>query len=200
MQRRKGCPVPGQLCRPGCSEDEQAAAWTVPREPEQHRPHCIIAAVGVVEDHDDGPFRTSRGEQTGHPLDEVVAKSFRARSGVVGDTGTAYERRKTTNPAPAGTTDSISVGAIRTQIKSIGPGAEGRHTLEETTVRDQPAGELMAVRYQFGHQPRFSQPRVTEHQGHPQLTERAPLLFGPQHCEFPDASRHEKPIAAHVAE
>ncbi len=36
------------------------------------------------------------------------------------------------------------------QIKSVGPGTQRWHSLEETIVRDQPDGELIAVRYQFG--------------------------------------------------
>jgi hypothetical protein len=200
MQHRKGRPVPGQFCRPGRGEYEQAAACTVPREPQQHLPHCVVAAVNVVEDYDDRPVRTSGGEQAGNPLDEVVAKSCRARSRVVGYIGTAHERWKPAKPAPAYAADSIRIQATCMQVKSVGPGTEGRHTLEETIVRDQPDGELTAVRYQFGREPRFSQPRVAEHQGHSKLTERAPLLFGSQHSEFPDASRHETPIAAHIAE
>jgi hypothetical protein len=156
--------------------------------------------VSVVEDHDDGPVSASGGEQAGDPLDEMVAKSFRARSRVVGDIGTADERWQTAKPAPAYAADSIRIQAICMQIKSVSPGTERRHTLEETIMRDQPYGALIAVRYQVGREPRFPQPRVAEHQGHSQLTERAAVLFGSQHSEFPDTSRHETPVAFHVAE
>ncbi|MGH3574773.1 MAG: hypothetical protein ACRDUW_23615, partial [Pseudonocardiaceae bacterium] len=66
------------------------------------------------------------------------------------DIGTAHERWKATKPAPAYAADSIRVHATRMQIKSVGPGSQRRYTLEETLVRDQPDGELIAVRYQFG--------------------------------------------------
>ncbi len=118
----------------------------------------------------------------------------------MGDIGTAHERWKATKPAAAYAADPIRIQATRMQIKSVGPGTQRWHSLEETIVRDQPDGELIAVRYQFGSEPRLSQSRVAEHQGHSQLTERAPLLFGSQRSELPDASRHETPIAAHVAE
>jgi hypothetical protein len=156
--------------------------------------------VSVVKDYDDGPVSASRGEQTGDPLDEVVAKSFRARSPIVRYIGTAHERWKTTKPAPADAADPIRVPITRMQIKSIDPGTEGGQTLEETTVRDQPDGEFIAVRYQLGRQSGFSHPCVTEHQSHSQPTEHASFLFGPQHSEFLDASGHEKLIAADVAE
>jgi hypothetical protein len=54
----------------------------------------------------------------------------------------------------------------RTEAQSISPRTERRHTFEQATVRDQPGGELIVVRHQFGRQPRFSQPSLTEHQGH----------------------------------
>jgi hypothetical protein len=200
MQYREGRSVSGQLCRPSRGDYEQAASRTVPREPQQHLPHCIVTAVSVVKDYDDGPVSASRGEQTGDPLDEVVTKSFRARSRIVGYIGTAHERWKTTKPAPADAADLIRVTITRMQSKGIDPGTEGGQTLEEATVRDQPDGEFIVVRYQFGRQPGFSQPCVAEHQGHSQPTERASFLFGQQQSEVLDASGHETPIAAHVTE
>jgi hypothetical protein len=162
----------------------------------------MVAAVRVIEDQGDRPVGTGLGDQTGKPLDDVVPKSFCARSCVVRDTVTAHERGKPTKPAPADAADSISVCAIlwaaRTQSKRVGPGTERWHALEKATVRDQSDGEVIVVRHQFGRQPRFSQPAGAEHQGRSQLTERAPLPFCPQYCEFSNASGHEAPIGAHV--
>jgi hypothetical protein len=111
-QHLQGRPVTGQLCRPGRGEYEHGAAWAVPREPQQHLPHCVVAAVYVVEDQDDRPVNTGLGEQTGYPLDDVVAKSLRARRCVMSDAGMAGEWGQATKPTPADAADSISFCVI----------------------------------------------------------------------------------------
>jgi hypothetical protein len=83
--------------------------------------------------------------------------------------------------------------------EGIDPGTERGQPFEETTVHDQPGGELIATSYQFGRQPSFSQPGAAEHQDHSQLTVPAPVLFSVQHSEILSASGYETLNAAQVA-
>jgi hypothetical protein len=115
-------------------------------EAQQHPPHRVVATVNVVEDQDDRPLRTPRGEQTRDRLDEVVTESLHARSRVMTGVG---EREETIKAAPAGTASSRGVWATHKKITSIGPASEWRQVFDEETVRHQPESTHLAGRDQL---------------------------------------------------
>jgi hypothetical protein len=174
MQHLKCGPVTSKFGRPSGSQHKQAATRTLLRKSQQHLPHRVIAAVSIVEEHDDRPGGTSLGQQTRHPLDQVVAKSVRARSSVVGAIGMAWQRWQIGKPASADAADSIrccsffwSMWRACRWAKSIDPGPDRWRRPHHATVCDQANGKLRVMRHQFGGQPGLSQTRVAEHQGHP---------------------------------